>query len=157
MSRRIRSPRDAGDVTDDDVELQIHLPKRFLHPLDVRGRALDQRLTVAAIGPQDGDRGRGSKAAPQESDAVELPEPLAVRDVALAAGDVLDVPRIDEDDLEAAVLEDLVEGDPVHARGFDRHAGEPTGRQRVRETMQIAGEGLEARTGVASRSGGTAT
>ena len=136
-------PRDAGDVTDDELKLQIQLPQRFLHPLDVRGRALDQRLPVAEIGPQNGDRRRGSKTAPQEPDAVQLPEPLAVRDIALAAGDVLHVPRIDEDDVEATALKDLVEGDPIHARGFHRHAGDPTGRQPVRETMQIVGKGLE--------------
>ena len=78
MARRILEPRDAGDVTDDELKLQIQLPQRFLHPLDVRGRALDQRLPVAEIGPQNGDRRRGSKTAPQEPDAVQLPEPLAV-------------------------------------------------------------------------------
>ena len=35
---------DAGDVADDQRQLHVHLDQRFLHALDVRARALDQRL-----------------------------------------------------------------------------------------------------------------
>jgi hypothetical protein len=39
---------------------------------------------------------------------MQLLDPLAVHDIGFAAGDVLYVPRVDEDDVEAARLEDLV-------------------------------------------------
>ena len=43
----------------------------------------------------------GPKAPAQQPDAVQLAEPLAVRHIALPARHVLDVPRVDEEDLEA--------------------------------------------------------
>ena len=46
-------PRDAADVGDDEVELQIHLHERFLHSLNVDGCALDERLATAKIGPAE--------------------------------------------------------------------------------------------------------
>ena len=79
MSRRMRSPVTPVMSLMTTWELQIHLHERLLHPLDVRGRALDQRLAVAQIGAQGRDRGGRSKAAAQQADAVQLPEPLAVR------------------------------------------------------------------------------
>jgi hypothetical protein len=46
---------------------------------------------------------------------VELLDPLAIEDVRLAAGDVLDVAGVDEKDLEAALFEDIIDRDPVDA------------------------------------------
>ena len=136
-------PGDAGDVADHDGELEVHLDQRLLHPLDVGGGALDQGLAVAQIGAQGRDRSGRSEAAAQQPHAMQLLDPLAVHDIGLAARDVLHVPRVDEDDVEAARLEDLVEGDPVDPGGFHRHGGDAAGREPVGEAMEIRREGLE--------------
>ena len=91
-------------------ELEVHLQQGLLHPMDVGCGTLHQRLAVAQIGAQGGDGGGRPEAAAQQADAMQLLEPLAVHDIGLASGDVLDVPRVDKDHLEAPGLEDLVEG-----------------------------------------------
>jgi hypothetical protein len=58
--------------------------------------------------------------------------------------------RVDEDDLKPTGLKDLKHRDPVDARGFHRHVGDAAACQ---SPVNVA----KARTGVASRSGGTAT
>jgi hypothetical protein len=45
-------PGRAGDVGNDEVELQIHLGQCLLHVLDVRGRVLEQTLALAQVGAQ---------------------------------------------------------------------------------------------------------
>src|SRR2546426_10605798 len=99
---------DARDIADHDGELEVHLDQRLLHALDVRRRALHQGLAVPQIGAQRRDGRGGSEATAQQPDAMELLDPLAVDDVGLVAGDTLYVTRVDEHDVEAAPLEDLV-------------------------------------------------
>jgi hypothetical protein len=67
-------PGDAGDVADHDGELEVHLDECLLHTLDVRGGAVHQGLAVTQAQGRDGG-GRG-EAAPQQSDALQLLEPL---------------------------------------------------------------------------------
>jgi hypothetical protein len=74
---------------------------------------------------------------------MELLDPLAVDDVGLAAGDILDVTRVDEHDVDAARLEDLVEGDPVDAGGFHGDGGHAARGEPVGQTMEIGRERLE--------------
>ncbi len=73
--------------------------------------------------------GGGAKTPAEEPDAVELTNPFTVRDVALAAGHVLEVLRVDEQDLEAARLEDFVNRDPIDARRFHGHTRHGTGHE----------------------------
>ena len=88
---------------------------------------------------------------------MQVPEPLAVRDIALPARDVLDVARVDEDHLEAARVEDLEDGNPVDAGRFHRHVRDAARRQPVGEAVEIAGEGRERLHRVGVAIGGTAT
>lgn len=74
---------------------------------------------------------------------MELLDPLTVQNVGFAAGNVLDVVRVDEHHLEATFFENLVDRDPVHARGLHRHGLDLTGLKPVRETVQISREGIE--------------
>ena len=74
---------------------------------------------------------------------MEVAEPLAIRHVTLASGDMFDVARIDEDDLQAPGFEDIEDRDPVHARGFHRDAGDPTGDEPVHEPVQPRRERVE--------------
>ena len=76
---------------------------------------------------------------------MQLLDPLAVEDVALASGNSLDVAGVDEEHLDAALFEDLVEGNPVDARGLhgdgvDATRLEPVGQrdELVREALELA-------------------
>jgi hypothetical protein len=64
---------------------------------------------------------------------VELLNPLAVQDVGLLTGDVLELAGIDQVDLEAAFFQQLVDRNPVDAGGFHGHhvylaGGQPGGQ-----------------------------
>jgi hypothetical protein len=87
----------------------------------------------------------GPEATTKQTDAVQLLDPLAVQDVGLAPRDVLDVPGVDEHDLEAAILENLEDRDPVQASSQSA--------SRCRSPVKV----LNERTGSSSLSGGTAT
>ena len=102
-----------------------------------------QGLAVPQIGAQRRD-GRGRpEAAAQQPDAMQFLQPLAVHDVGLAPGDILHVPRVDEHDVEPPRLQDLVQGDPVDARGFHRDGGHAARGQPVGQAMKIGREGRE--------------
>lgn len=64
---------------------------------------------------------------------MKLLDPLAVESVGLAAGDVLDVTRVDQVNLETSFFEDFVDGNPVdagglHGHGVDAASVEPVGQ-----------------------------
>ena len=101
----------ADDVTDDERQLPVHLDERLLHPPDIIAPGLDEDVATAEVGAQREDRPGEAEAAAQQADTVQLPQPLAVLDSALAAGAVLDVVGVDEQDFEAPGFEDLVDGD----------------------------------------------
>ena len=68
VRRRCRegsAARGPADVTDDHVQLQVHLHERLLHAVD-RGRsALDERLAVTKVTAQGRNLSRGSEATLQ--------------------------------------------------------------------------------------------
>ncbi len=120
-----RQARDPREVAEDVVELEVHLGEGLLHVLGVRGCQLNQGVPVPEEGPHGTDRLRRAEGPPQETDGMQILEPLAVLDVGLPAGHVLDVARIHQTHRQAPRLEDLVEGDPVHAGGLHGHGGDP--------------------------------
>ena len=89
-------PGHAGDIAEHDGELQVHLDQGLLHALDVRGGTLHQGLAVAQIGAEHDDVGGRPEAGRQQPHAVQFLQPLAVHDIALAARDVLHMPRVDK-------------------------------------------------------------
>ncbi len=132
-----------GDVADDVGQLQVHLLEGLLHVLNMVGGVGHEHRALAEIAAQHADLVIGPEGGGQQAKGVELLDPLAVEDVGLAARHALQLPRVDESDLEAALAEELEEGDPVHAGGLHRHgldvaAGEPVG-----QGVQIRGEGPE--------------
>ena len=85
----------------------------------------------------------GRKLPRQQTDDVQLAQPLTIRDVALAARHVLHMSRIDEVYLESTGLQNLVDGNPVDPCRFHGDAGDATRGQPVGEAQQITGEGAE--------------
>ena len=98
---------------------------------------LDQGLALAHIGAQRHDRGGGTEAGAQQSYAVELLQPLAVHNVALAPAHVVHVAGVDQHHLKAALLEDLVERDPVDPGRFHRHGLDPALRKPVGQLIKL--------------------
>jgi hypothetical protein len=78
-------------------------------------------------------------------------------DVTLPAGDVFEVMGIDEENLNAAGLKNLIHRNPVNARGLHRYGANTAGLEPIRKLLQILGKGWEAAHGSGSRSAGTAT
>ena len=89
------------------------------------------------------DRGGGPEAAAQQANTVEFAQPLRVLDIAFAARHVLDVARVDEQNLEPARLEDVVDRDPVDPGGFHGDTGDATGNEPVGQPLEVGGEGAE--------------
>ena len=87
------------------------------------------------VGAQPRDVGAWAKAAAQQAVLVQLLEPLRIIDIGLAPRNVPGVPRIDEQHLEPALFQNLVDRNPVdprrlHGDGADADGLEPI-RQRV--------------------------
>src|SRR3954451_2053702 len=144
-----RHPGLAHDVADDQGELEVHLHQGLLPVLDVSRGIRDQVLALTDEAAQDHDLVLGPERLLQQAVAMQPLNPLAVVDVALGATvDLGYGPSIDQKDLEAAPLEELIEGDPVdagglHGDGIDAPGGEPIG-----ERLEIGGEGVEAADGL---------
>jgi len=74
---------------------------------------------------------------------MELAQPLAVGNVALASPHVVHIAGIDQQYVETAVFQDLVERDPVDSGRFHGHGFDSTLQQPVRQPVQVGGEGAE--------------
>ena len=130
-----------GDVGDDVVQLQVHLGQSLLHPLDVGGGAAHQGGPLAHIGPQRTHLIGRTKGAAQQAVGVQLLQPLAIQNVALTAGDIFDVPGVDQFDLQSVALQNFKDRNPVNARRFHSHGGNAAGDQPLGQAFEIVGEG----------------
>ena len=90
---------------------------------------LDQPLAVAGQIPQLTDRGRGHEAAPQQPVLQQLCQPGRVADIGLAAGQDLDVAGVDQQQLEACLLQHIPDRLPVLAGGLHHHLDHALGGQ----------------------------
>jgi hypothetical protein len=129
------------------MKLQVHLGQRLLHVLDVRGGIFEQALALAQIRAQFRDLGFGLEAGAQQAIGMEPLEPLGILHVCLAPGHLLGVARIDQKHLEAAILQDLEDRDPVNAGRFHDDAGDATNLEPVGQPVQVGGKGPEAAHG----------
>jgi len=116
--------------------------------LDVGGAVADEHVPMADEGAEDADIISGAEGALEEAVSVELLDPLAVEDIGLAAGDVLDVSGVDEEDLKTAFIEDFKDGDPVDTSGLHGHGVDATGQEPIGQGMQGTGIGLEGPDGL---------
>jgi hypothetical protein len=91
---------------------------------------------------------RRAERGPQEADSVQVLEPLTVLDIGLPPRDILHVPCVHQADLQAAGLQDLIQGDPVHARGLHGHGSHAALLQPGGQRPQVRREGPEAPDGL---------
>ena len=133
----------AADVADHEMKLQVHLHEGLLHALNTGARRLNQGLAVSHVAAQRRDVRSRSEASAKQANAVKLLKPLGVRDIAFAAGHVLDVPRVHEEHLESAGLQDLEHRDPIDAGRFHGDGLDAATDQPLRQPVQVCSERLE--------------
>jgi hypothetical protein len=73
----------------------------------------------------------------------QLRQPGGVTDVGLAAGEDLDMPGVDQQQLKACLLQHIPDGLPVLAGGLHHHLDHALGGQPIGQRLQPRGEGLE--------------
>src|ERR1700719_1383214 len=81
-----RLPTGSGDVAQYVVDLQVHLAERLLHMQDVLGGHLQQTGSMPPKGTHRADLHGWAEAGSQQSNRVQILNPLAIRDIAPAAG-----------------------------------------------------------------------
>src|SRR5574341_83526 len=111
-------PGDPGEIGDGPMDLDVHLIQGLLHPLDAPGALPHEVRQLALEGAEPGDGLAGAEGAPEQPAAVQQLEPLTVADVALPPRDLVELAGVDEEDLEAPRLQELVNGDPVDGRAL---------------------------------------
>src|SRR5712664_1097076 len=126
----------------------VHLHERLLHVLHVRGRVLDDPLSVAPVSVKKKHLVARAETSAQQAVLMELLQPLRIVHVGLSSGHVLHVARVHKKHLKPARLQDLKDRDPVHAGRLhrdrlDAHAAEP-----VRHPVEIAAEAPKRANGL---------
>ncbi len=76
----------AGDIGHDVMQLQVHLPQRLLHMLDMRGGIFCQTLSLAHVGAQGGDLRFGAETATEQTVGMQLAQPSRITNVRLRPG-----------------------------------------------------------------------
>ena len=76
-----RLPTGSGEVAQYVVNLQVHLAKRLLHMQDVLGGHLQQTGSMPPKGTHRTDVHGWAEAGPQQSNRVQILNPLAIGDI----------------------------------------------------------------------------
>jgi hypothetical protein len=144
----------ARNVTDHLGELEVHLLQGLLHVLNMVSGIGKQHLAVAQIAAQHAYLVSGTESPGEQPIGVQALQPLAVEPIGFRAPrDTLGLAGIDEEDLQAAGLEQFEQGNPVDTGGFHGDSGDPTVEEPVSQGVEIGSEGAETThgLGVASR------
>lgn len=78
---------------------------------------------------------------------MQVLDPLAVRNIRLSSGNVLDVVGVYDPNVNFSLLQNLEQGNPIHARRLHRDRPNPALLQPVGQPLQIGREGLKALNG----------
>ena len=121
------------------VQLDVHALQRLLHLLHLAGRFLDVVVAQANKILQAPNVGRGHKPRLEQPVHVQGRPPLAIGNIGLAARQVLRLPTVDHRQLQPRLLQDAVQRQPVHPRGFHRHGIGSLLQQPVAQRLQLRG------------------
>ena len=128
----------------DAAELDPGVLEDLVQPRGLALAVVDLRLAIPGQVAQRADRLGRHEARLQQAGLQQLAEPLRVLDVGLASGDLLDVPGVDEHQLEA-VLEHRPHRLPVHAGRLHRDLLDPERLKPVAQRQQTVHGRLELR------------
>src|SRR5665648_523468 len=109
---------------------QIEERTREVQRLDLTGTLLDLRLAVPRQAPQLPDRWWGHETGPDQAVLDQLGDPLRIRNVGLAPGQVPHVRGVDHPAFNG-VLEQVENRPPKHPGGLHRDQRHPIGQQPV--------------------------
>jgi hypothetical protein len=119
----------SGTITDNVVQMKIHLIQRLLHVLNVCDGPLDQIVAMAEETAELADGLRRSKRRRQQPIRVQLLQPSTSKAIRFRASrDIFDVASIDESNFKAAGFEDVKQRNPVHSGGCHHNGSDTTGR-----------------------------
>ena len=104
----------ADDIGDHRIELDVGIFQRLLQPLDMAGPLADQLLAGAQQPAHLLGLGIRHEAAPDQPMRQQIGQPSRIVDVRLAAGDVLHMGRVRQQQFEFAVAENMPDRLPVH-------------------------------------------
>ncbi len=121
--------RHPGDVGGDAGQLDPGVFQQLLQPLDLPAPFPGHQRAGPGQVPQLADRRRRHERSPDQPVGAELGQPDGVGDVALAPGQVLHLPGVDQHHLEPGVLEQVVERLPVVPGRLHHHQADPLGDQ----------------------------
>ncbi len=133
-----------GDVSEHVMDLEIHLIERLVNVLDMPAALAHERVAMAPERAHAAHLGRRTESRAQQTNGVEVLQPLAIHHVGLAAGHVLHVAGVDQADLDLYLFKHLGQRDPINTRRFHRDGLDPEGLQPGDERVQILGKGGEA-------------
>ena len=110
--------------------------ERLLEPVHFRAALVEQRRAVPGEFPQLALGPVRHEAGPQQSVPQQVGQPLAVLHVRLPPRHLLDMLRVNQQQLKAP-LQQVEEGLPIDAGAFHRHMRYPLRRQPVGERPQV--------------------
>jgi hypothetical protein len=133
-------PRQAGHITADVMQVEMHLVQRLVQVLTMLDRHLEQIVSMAEEPAEPANVLRRAKRRRPYPITMELlpPSPIAASRFG-AARDMRDMAGVAQGNRTPAGLEDLQERHPVYACGGHRHRGDTTGRSPIRQPRQVAG------------------
>jgi hypothetical protein len=125
------------------LKLDVGVLQHLLEAVGDRGAVADQLGPLPGQVAQFADRPRRDEAGRQQAVLQKLGYPLGVLDVGLPPRHLLDVPGIDQQQLEAA-FQEVIDRLPIDPGRFHRHMGHPLGGQPVGQVQQLGRRGAEA-------------
>ena len=138
--------RDAHDVADDRVELDVSFFEGFLDSLGVTGLLADELLARPLQRAQLLDIFVWDEARLDQAKGQKIGDPGGVIDVGLAARNVLDVRRIGQDEIEVPIAEDAPHRLPIDPRRLHGDVGAPGPRQPGQQVLKTRRRGLKRPT-----------
>jgi hypothetical protein len=117
------------------VQLHVHLVERLLHAQQVFATRAHQALAMSHQRTHGTHRRRRPERGVEQTDRVQVLQPLAVLHVGLAAWHIFDVASVDQADLQPPRLQHLEQRHPIHAGCLHRHRAHATLDQPVGEGL----------------------
>jgi len=129
---RTAGSRLAHHVTHDRLELHTGCLEQLLETLHLARPFTDQLGPIPGQVPQAGDLAWRHETAVQQPALQQLHQPLGVLDIGLTSRQVLDVTRVDQQQLERRhLLKQIPHRTPIHAGRLHHHLSHPLGDKPV--------------------------
>jgi hypothetical protein len=141
--------RGAGAVTHDLGACAVHLWQGLVHGLHMVRAVGEEPLTVTESAAEHAELIVGAEGGGEPSRGVEALQPLAVEPIGVrSSGGACGVPKVDEEDLDAARLHECKHGNPGDPGRCHRDSGDPVVKEPVSQGVTVGGAGAETAHGL---------